>query len=75
MSYIEKNISVAWVLKQIENKAAQYPTDIFPDDGTSPECKAAKLVRLVCRTLREDICAPLTPDIRETSLSTRKYLP
>ena len=35
----------------VRDMAAQYPTDIWPEDGTTTDAKAARIARLVCRNI------------------------
>jgi hypothetical protein len=35
--------------------AAQYPTDIFPDDGQSLDCKSARMARITAANIEREI--------------------
>jgi hypothetical protein len=44
-------------IRVIRDVAAQYPTDVFPEDGETVECKAAKMARLTCANIERRLLA------------------
>jgi hypothetical protein len=51
--YAEAVIGVDVVLALIDEVEATYPSDVFPDTGTTPDALAGMMARLVCAQLRD----------------------
>ena len=50
-------IPVAKVLEIIARTGARYPHDVFPDEGASDDCKAAKAIRFILEDLDRSVRA------------------
>lgn len=44
--------------------AAQYPTDIFPEDGQSIDCKSASMARLTAKNIEREITERSNVELR-----------
>jgi hypothetical protein len=51
----DKLIKLSDVLQVIHNVAANYPTDIWPDNGDTLDCKGAKMARLTCENIERGL--------------------
>lgn len=49
------NEGIESAAKLVAEFAEHYPTDIFPEDGQSIECKSAKFARHLCNILSQQI--------------------
>ena len=45
----------------LDRLAAKYPTDVFPDDGESPDAKAARMARITVANVRQALAALFSP--------------
>ena len=44
-----------WCIEACRKIAAQYPTDIWPDDGATLDCKSARMARLTAGNCEREI--------------------
>jgi len=51
----DQPIQFSQVAALIKRWRDHYPEDIFPPDGDTAECKAAKLARHVCDGIEQDL--------------------
>jgi hypothetical protein len=58
-------VCVSDVFAIIDEWRNHYPEDIFPREGTSPECKAAFMARFICEGIARDVMA--LPQVSATS--------
>lgn len=42
-------------LQACDDVAARYPTDVFPEDGQSLDCKSARMARLTAENIKREI--------------------
>ncbi len=52
---LQATVSLRSVLAVLDEYEAHYPTDVFPEKGTSPDCAGARFARTVIRGIRHDI--------------------
>ncbi len=61
-------VDEAMVYDTIQKVRSMYPTDIFPENGESLDCKSARMARLTCDNIAREfaaLTAALNPRMKE----------
>jgi len=52
---VQRVVSLRQVLSILDEYESHYPTDIFPENGTSQDCAGARFARTLIKAIRHDV--------------------